>query len=184
MFDAKFVRDPIWQSKYLWCVVSFSCFNTILSLWLNFLLELDIIYKWPYLKVFQKVKIFKCDNFFGPYFPKFGLNTGEYGPEKASYLETFNTNFFLLKLKANIKSIKSQILEATKDTWLYKYRTLVRRIKLILVIVVAVVTLVVKAGVMVDFVSLLSLPLFSSWKKIFFSLIITSVNFRPYSFRS
>ena len=62
------------------------------------------------------MKIFKCDNFFGPYFPKFGLNTGEYGPEKASYLETFNTNFFLLKLKANIKSIKSQILEATKDT--------------------------------------------------------------------
>ena len=184
MFDVIFVRDSIWQNKYLWCVVSLPCFNTILSLWLNFLLELDIIYKWPYLSVFKNVKIFKCENFSGPYFPKFGLNTGEYGPEKAPYLETFNTNFFLLKLKANIKSIKSQILEATKDTWLYKYRTLVRRIKLILVIVVAVVTLVVKAGVMVDFVSLLSLPLFSSWKKIFFSLIITSVNFRPYSFRS
>ena len=179
MFDAKFVRDPIWQSKYLWCVVSFSCFNTILSLWLNFLLELDIIYKWPYLKVFHKVKIFKCDNFFGPYFPKFGLNTGEYGPEKATYLETFHTNFFLLKLKANIKSIKSQILEATKDTWLYKYRTLVRSIKLLLIIEVAVVTLVVKAGVMEDFVLLLLLPLFSSWKKNLFQSYYYLCKFSP-----
>ena len=25
----------------------------------------------------------------GPYFPVFGLNTGKYGPEKTSYLDTF-----------------------------------------------------------------------------------------------
>ena len=27
--------------------------------------------------------------FFGPYFPVFGLNTGKYGPDKTSYLDTF-----------------------------------------------------------------------------------------------
>ena len=26
----------------------------------------------------------------GPYFPVFGLNTGKYGPEKTSYLDTFH----------------------------------------------------------------------------------------------
>ena len=28
--------------------------------------------------------------FSGPYFPKFGLNTGKYGPEKTPYLDTFH----------------------------------------------------------------------------------------------
>ena len=27
--------------------------------------------------------------FSGPYFPVFGLNTGKYGPEETSYLDTF-----------------------------------------------------------------------------------------------
>ena len=34
----------------------------------------------------------KCPNmefFSGSYFPVFGLNTGKYGPEKTSYLDTF-----------------------------------------------------------------------------------------------
>ena len=30
------------------------------------------------------------DVFSGPYFPIFGLNTGKFGPEKSSYLDTFH----------------------------------------------------------------------------------------------
>ena len=32
----------------------------------------------------------KYGNFSGPYFPVSGLNTGKYGPEKTSYLDTFH----------------------------------------------------------------------------------------------
>ena len=35
-------------------------------------------------------KVFKYGVFSGPYFPVFGLNTGKYGPEKTSYLDTFH----------------------------------------------------------------------------------------------
>ena len=35
-------------------------------------------------------KISKCGVFSGPYFPAFGLNTGNYGPEKTPYLDTFH----------------------------------------------------------------------------------------------
>ena len=52
----------------------------------------------------ENIQIRNCS---GPYFTKFGLNTRKYGPEKAPYLDAFHTMFFLLKLKANIKSIKS-----------------------------------------------------------------------------
>ena len=32
----------------------------------------------------------KYEVFSGPYFPVFGLNTGEYGPEESPYLDTFH----------------------------------------------------------------------------------------------
>ena len=33
------------------------------------------------------------DNFSGPYFPVFGLNTGKYGQEETPYLDTFHEVF-------------------------------------------------------------------------------------------
>ena len=38
----------------------------------------------------------KCGVFTGPYFPEFGLNTGKYGPEKSSYLDSFHAVFYLI----------------------------------------------------------------------------------------
>ena len=35
-------------------------------------------------------KVAKYGVFSGPYFPILGLNTGNYGPEKSLYLDTFN----------------------------------------------------------------------------------------------
>ena len=39
--------------------------------------------------MFTAWKVSKYGVFSGPYFPVFGLNTGIYGPEKTSYLDTF-----------------------------------------------------------------------------------------------
>ena len=44
--------------------------------------------------VLTALKVSKCGDFSGPYFPEFGLefspNTGKYGPEITPYLDTFH----------------------------------------------------------------------------------------------
>ena len=56
----------------------------------------------------------KCGVFTGPYFPEFGLNTGKYGPEKSSYLDSFHTVFYLIGQKEMImnNSESARIMEA------------------------------------------------------------------------
>ena len=48
-----------------------------------------------YLQIFSSEYIYCVKSvhygiIFGPYFPVFGLNTGEYGPEITPYLDTFH----------------------------------------------------------------------------------------------
>ena len=48
------------------------------------IIEVDVSSAW---------KVSKYGVLSGPYFPVFGLNTGKYGPEKTSYLNTFHAVF-------------------------------------------------------------------------------------------
>ena len=53
-----------------------------------------------YLQIFSSEYIYCVKSvhygiIFGPYFPVFGLNTGEYGPEITPYLDTFHAMFRL-----------------------------------------------------------------------------------------
>ena len=41
-------------------------------------------------QIFTAWNVSKYGVISGPYFPAFGLNTGKYGPEKTSYLDTFH----------------------------------------------------------------------------------------------
>ena len=46
-------------------------------------------------------KVSKCGVISGPYFPVFGLNTGKYGPEITSYLDTFHAVVEILEKSPN-----------------------------------------------------------------------------------
>ena len=46
-------------------------------------------------------KVSKYEVFSGPYFPVFSPNTGKYGSEKASYLDTFHAVLGLARLTEN-----------------------------------------------------------------------------------
>ena len=48
--------------------------------------------------------------FSGPYFPVFSPNTGEYGPEKTPYLDTFNAVL-----------IRSMVIKDTAWRWSNEY---------------------------------------------------------------
>ena len=59
--------------------------------------------------------------FSGPYFPVFVLNTGKYGPEKTSYLDTFHAvrqkkrKFEKSKEDDGDRSNQAQLKESTED---------------------------------------------------------------------
>ena len=48
-------------------------------------------------KMYTAWKVSKYGAFSGPYFPVFGLNIGNYGPENSPYLDTFHAMYFTRK---------------------------------------------------------------------------------------
>ena len=54
-------------------------------------------------------KMSKCGVFSGPYFPASELNTGKYGPEKNTYLDTFHAVYIWLLKQTRIKGCKNLI---------------------------------------------------------------------------
>ena len=74
---------------------------------------------------FHCVKVFQIRSFSAPYFPVCSPNTGKYGPENTSYLDTFHTAFNLFFV-ANLSSIERRwknleailyCLKKTKMKW-------------------------------------------------------------------
>ena len=84
-------------------------------------------------------KLSKYEVFSGPFFPVFGLNTGKYGLEKSSYLDTFHAvsfsqkpreilgsipfyylQIFLTKEKSAIKFFEWKLIFYKKASFLYK----------------------------------------------------------------
>ena len=61
-------------------------------------------------------KVSKYGVISGPYSPIFGLNTGEYGPEITSYLDTFRACIYLF---TNAKSLMTHL--SAKELMLLSY---------------------------------------------------------------
>ena len=62
----------------------------------------------------------KHGDFSGPYFPVFEVNTGEYWPEKTTYLNNFHTVEVLLIFLNASKELEKPVKRTTANIYLIK----------------------------------------------------------------